>query len=164
MKPVYPIAGVALVSAVIAVLGEPFVEDNAEFFLAVVTLFAVFGGFLVAVLSIGGDSVIAQKGSWAKLELLRDPAIARMDRAKLLFYAYLLAAVLILIVLAVHKSKSPHIVSALPILCFFSLWFTVMGLLFSFALPTMLIGIQQSKIDGQIDDRRNGRDGSSGNV
>ena len=154
MKPIYPIGGVVIVSAIIAWLGQPFVRENTDFFMAVVTLFAVFGGFLVAVLSIGGDSVIAQKGSWAKLELLRDPAIARMDRAKLLFYAYLTAAVLILIVLAIHKSSSPLIKTTLPIVAFFSLWFTVMGLLFSFALPSMLIGIQQSKIDGQIEARR----------
>jgi hypothetical protein len=154
MKPIVPITTVALVSLGVAWFGEPFVRENTDFFLATVTLFAVFGGFLVAVLSIGGDALAAQRGSWAKLELLRDSAIARLDRAKLLFFAYLIAAALILIVLAIHKSCNPLIMSALPIISYLSLWFTVMGLLFSFALPSMLINIQQHKIDGQIEKRR----------
>jgi len=154
------IALVIMASAVIAWFGEPLVRENTDFFLAIVTLFAVFAGFLVAVMSLGGDAIVGQSGSWAKLELSRDSAIARMNRARLLFYAYLAAASLILIVLAIQKSCYPVLMAALPIVNFLSLWFTTMGLLFSFALPTMLIGIQQSRIDREIERRRGESDAS----
>lgn len=155
MRPIYPITLVVIFSAVIAWFGAPLVRENTDFYLAIVTLFAVFGGFLVAVMSIGADSALARSGSWATLELMRDSAIARMDRARLLFYSYLLSATLILIVLAIQKSCYPWLVLVFPTINFFAIWFTAMGLLFSFALPSMLIGIQKSKIDGQIENDRN---------
>lgn len=154
MKRAVRILSVIVVSGFVAWFSGPLVRDNENVFLAIVTLFSVFGGFLVSVMSIGGNSVTSNQGTWARLELGRDSSIARMDRARLLFYAYLIAATLILVVLAIHKSQSPFLMLIFPVVNFLSLWFTVMGILFSFALPSMLIGIQQSKIDAEIERRR----------
>ena len=83
-----------------------------------------------------------------------------MDRARLLFYAYLTAAALILIVLALQKATDPCLVKALKYINFLCLWFTGMVILFSFALPSMLIGIQRARIDGEIERRRGGGNSS----
>lgn len=148
------IIAVIAVCGFAAWFGEPFVRGNSEFFIAIVTIFAVFGGFLVAVMSVSGERLVGKPGSWQVIELGRDAAIHRMNRAQLLFYVYLVAAVLILIVLALQKTCDPVMLIALKWINFLSLWFTAMGILFSFALPTMLNGIQQAKIDAEIEDRR----------
>ena len=72
MKRPIIITAVIFVSAGLACLGEPFVRANTEFLLAVVTLFSVFAGFLVAVMSLGGAPLVESKGKWATLELRRD--------------------------------------------------------------------------------------------
>lgn len=148
------IIAVIVLSAVAAWFGEPFVRGNSEFFIAVVTIFTVFGGFLVAVMSVSGERLIGKPGSWQVIELGRDAAVHRMNRAQLLFYIYLIAAVLIIVVLALQKSCDPVLSIILKWVDFLGLWFTAMGILFSFALPTMLNGIQQAKIDAEIEDRR----------
>jgi hypothetical protein len=111
-------------------------------------------------MSIAGEPLIAKSGSWTLLELNRDKAINRMNRAQLLFYIYLLAAALILIVLALQKTCDPILLVALRWTNLAALWFATMGVLFSFALPTMLIGIQKARIDGEIDRRRDGSNSS----
>lgn len=154
MKRLFLILAVAAISGAIAWFAEPHVRGNTDFFVAIVTIFSVFGGFLVAVLSIAGEPLIAKGGRWTRLELNRDGAIHRMNRAQFLFYIYLLAAVLILIVLALQKTCDPVLMVVLRGINLAALWFAVMGVLFSFALPSMLIGIQKAKIDGEIETRR----------
>ena len=148
------ILGVAVVSGFIAWIGEPLMRNNADLLVAIITLFAVFGGFLVAILSIAGEPLVAKDGSWRRLELNRNATVQRMDRARLLFYAYLIGSKLIIIVLALAKSSDPRILGILKYANYVCLWFTSMGVLFSFALPSMLIGIQQSRIDDEIERRR----------
>jgi hypothetical protein len=139
-----------LLSAAIAWFAEPLVRENTDFMIAVVTLFAVFGGFLVAVMSIAGEPLVSKDGSWRSIELKRDEVIHRMDRARLLFYSYLTSATLILIVLAFHKSCDPVVIGLIRYVNIVGLWFTTMGVLFSFALPSMLIGIQKDRIEGSM--------------
>lgn len=148
------IAVVVVVSGWLAWLSEPLARQNNDLLVAAMTIFSVFGGFLVAVMSIGGEPLIAKTGNWRKIELGRDAAVNRMDRARLLFYAYLIASCLILIVLALQKSNDPTIIRVLWYVNYLCLWFTCMGILFSFALPSMLIGIQQARIEEEINRRK----------
>jgi hypothetical protein len=154
MSRIAGITCVAVISALIAWVAEPHVRGNTEFFVAIITIFSVFGGFLVAVLSIAGEPLVGKPGGWAILELNRDKAINRMNRAQLLFYLYLLSAVLILVVLALQKTRDPILMRAFQWIDLTGLWLAIMGVIFSFALPTMLIGIQKSRIDGEIEHRR----------
>lgn len=150
----YQILAVALVSAAIAWFAEPHVRDNKDFFVAIVTIFSVFAGFLVAVMSIAGEPLIAKGGTWAVLELSRDDAIHKMNRAQLLFYVYLIAAALVLVVIALQTTHDPLLKEVLRWADLVGMWFACMGVLFSFALPTMLLGIQKARIDAEIDRRR----------
>ncbi len=148
------IAIVIVVSGLFAWISEPYARNNTDLFMAIITMFSVFGGFLVAVMSIAGEPLVSKEGSWRRLELGRDSAIHRMDRARLLFYAYLVAAMLILVVLGLQKTQDPNLLCVLKYINMLCLWFSGMGVLFSFSLPSMLIGIQQSRIDGEIDRRK----------
>jgi hypothetical protein len=144
---------VTAVSAIGAWYGQPYAHGNSDLFVAIITLFAVFGGFLVAVMSIGGDVLLAKTdASWGVLEVGRKSALGGLNRARLLFYVYLLAAFFILVAMVLEKVPHSKYVDLITKWTeFTSLWFTCMGVIFSFALPTMLIGIQQAKIDSAIE-------------
>jgi hypothetical protein len=154
MARIFKILVVVLVSAAIAWCAEPHVRDNKDFFIAIVTIFSVFAGFLVAVMSVAGDPLISKSGSWSVVELGRDTAVNKMNRAQLLFYVYLIAATLILVVIALQNTCDPLLKEVLRWTDLIGMWFAAMGVLFSFALPTMLLGIQKDRIDAEIERRR----------
>ena len=52
-----------IVAALVAYFAQPYAEDNSDLILVVTTVFTVFAGFLVAIITILGDPSLVPTGN-----------------------------------------------------------------------------------------------------
>ena len=74
-----------------AYFGQPYVRDNADAVLIIITVLTVFAGFLVAIITILGDPSDDPRGQLAGGGIRRDNTEARLITHKWLFLVYLIA-------------------------------------------------------------------------
>ena len=74
-----------------AYFGQPYVRDNADAVLIIITVLTVFAGFLVAIITILGDPSDDPGGQLAGRRIRRDNTEARLITHKWLFLVYLIA-------------------------------------------------------------------------
>ena len=66
------IFGCFVIGAVAAYYRQPYVRENSDAVLIVTTVFTVFAGFLVAIITILGDPSLVPEGSWRLVEQRRE--------------------------------------------------------------------------------------------
>jgi cytochrome bd-type quinol oxidase subunit 2 len=120
------------------------IHNNSQAINIIVTVFSILSGFLIAIITMIGDSApLINARSWRALELNRDRFITRLYRHKLLFLLYLSTLVIIFIA-SLIKGKYPEWYILLEQI-FFGLAVTSFAL--SFSLPFSLINTQVKKYD-----------------
>lgn len=152
------LCAVAAVAA--AAYGQPYVHHNADLVLVIVTVFTVFAGFLIAVITILGDPTMIPDGSWRIAESRRDNIERRLRTHVWLFVLYLLTIGLLFVGVLVQGALDDHHQVRIWIERLY-LFFGVFSFLLSFALPVSLMTLQRSRVDAEIE-RRRARDGLSG--
>jgi hypothetical protein len=147
------------VGAVAAFYCQPYVKENSDALLIVTTVFTVFAGFLVAIITILGDPSLVPDGTWRAAESRRENIEHRIIWHIWLFVLYLSTIGLIFISAVVKKA--PDDVVSLDWKVWIDrayLFVGVSSFLLSFALPFAMRKIQMDRLDREIERRRR-RDG-----
>lgn len=142
-----------IVGAVSAYYVQPFASSNPDLVLAVVTVFTVFAGFLIAIITIVGDPIMIPKGSWRVPEGGRARMEQRLYIYITLFVLYLITVGLLFVGIVLEK--------ALPVGSLWTVWFQrgylffgTTSFLLTFGLPKELLDMQRARHDAEIDRRR----------
>ncbi len=142
-------------SAAAAYYGEPYIHNNPDAVLVLVTVFTVFAGFLVGVITVVGDPALLPGGSWRLAEVRRDSIEARLVNHIWLFRLYLIAIGLLFATVIVHKAPDEIVSECVKLwigrLCLFM---GVLSFLLTFGLPGSLLKLQMARIDAEIRRRR----------
>src|SRR5690348_1999136 len=86
-----------LLGGVSAYFGQPFMRDNSDAVLIIITVMTVFASFLVAIIAIIGDPSLIPDGSWRVAEMRRDSVESRLIAHLWLFLLYLVAIALLFV-------------------------------------------------------------------
>lgn len=142
-------------SATAAYYGEPYIHNNPDAVLVFATVFTVFAGFLVGVITIIGDPTLIPEGTWRAAEVRRESIEARLVNHIWLFMLYLIAIGLLFALVIVHKAPSDIVSECIKVwvgrLCLFV---GVLSFLLTFGLPGSLLKLQMARIDAEIKRRR----------
>jgi uncharacterized membrane protein len=139
-----------------AYLGEPLVRDNSDAITILITVFTVFAGFLVAIITIVGDPALIPGGSWRIAEARRDDIESRLLRQMWLFVLYLIAIVLLFVGVLLREAAVETVSLAIKVwIARAYLFFGFLSFIITFALPASLIELQRARIDAEIARRRN---------
>lgn len=150
----------AMLAAVGAYYAEPYVKDNSDAILILTTVFTVFAGFLVAIITILGDPAMIPDGPWRVAESRRDTIEARLIVHVWLFVIYLLAIALLFIGVVIRKACAvPDDVKVWVDRIY--LFVGIFSFLLTFGLAKSLLTFQVARIDAEIKRRRD-RDKISG--
>jgi len=147
----------AAVSAAGAYYAEPFVKENPDAILILTTVFTVFAGFLVAIITILGDPALIPEGSWRVAEGRRDKIESQLIAHVWLFVIYLLAIALLFAGVVVRKAPAvPEDVKVWINRIY--LFVGIFSFLLTFGLAKSLLVFQLSRVEAEIK-RRRVRDG-----
>jgi hypothetical protein len=155
MKRAIFIAICLVLSAAAADLAQPYSINNSDLVLVVTTVFTVFAGFLVAIITILGDPSLVPSGSWRNVENRRDNIEQRIVWHIALFGLYLLTIAFIFVSVILEKVPTSIVSDE------FKAWidrghlfFGVFSFLASFGLPFALHKLQMSRLDEETERRR----------
>jgi hypothetical protein len=143
-----------LIGGVAAYYAQPAVHKNADLVLVIITVFTVFAGFLIAIITIIGDPIMIPQGSWRISELGRDRMEGRLFWHIALFFLYLLAIALLFTAVVLEKILSEHdtLKTWIERACLFV---GITSFLLTFALPASLLQMQRARYDAETERRRN---------
>jgi hypothetical protein len=145
----------AAVAGLAAYYGEPFIKDNSDALLILVTVMTVFAGFLVAIVTILGDPSLMPQGSWRVAEGNRNQMEGRLIAHVWLFGIYLAAIALMFIASLLKKAPADIVSDEIKVWISRSYLFVgVFSFLVTFALPISLLRLQRARIDAEIEQRR----------
>ncbi|MBN8958342.1 MAG: hypothetical protein J0H17_17530 [Rhizobiales bacterium] len=147
------IIGCALVGALAAYFGQPSVHKNPDLILIIITVFTVFAGFLIAIITIIGDPIMIPHGSWRIAEVRRDVMMSRLSWHVGLLICYLLTIGLLFTGVVLEKALDEHSLWRLWVERSY-LFVGVTSFLFTFALPSALVQMQSARYDAEIERRR----------
>jgi len=143
----------AFVGGLAAYFGQPAVHKNPDLILIIITVFTVFAGFLIAIITIIGDPIMIPHGSWQIAELRRDAMISRLNWHVGLLICYLLTIGLLFTGVVLEKVLDEHSLWRLWVERSY-LFIGVTSFLFTFALPAALVHMQSARYDAEIERRR----------
>lgn len=147
----------AVAAAIATPYVQPHVHHNADLILIIVTVFAVFAGFLVAVITIVGDPALIPEGSWRVAEMQLEIIDKRLVTHVWLFILYLITIAMLFACVVMGKALPDHdtLKTWVERFCVF---FSVFAFLLTFGLPIALVKTQRNRVKAEIE-RRRVRDG-----
>ncbi|MGB8900469.1 MAG: hypothetical protein WCC90_15085 [Methylocella sp.] len=150
MKVMFIIA-CAVIAAAAAYYAQPYVHDS-DVVLIIVTVFTVFAGFLIAIITILGDPSMIPEGSWRVVEIRRVNIEKRLHTHVMLFMLYLITIGLLFVGVVLHKTFSDE--CKIKTIEMLYLFFGVFSFLLSFGLPISLMKLQKARVDAETERRR----------
>lgn len=142
------------IGASTAILAPP-VSDNSDLVVIITTVFAVFAGFLIAIIAVIGDPSLIPEGSWRVAENRRDTIDKRLVWHTYLFMMYLFTIALLFVGIMIREvTSSGSVIDWRNLIERAYLFFGVTSFLLSFALPWSLKGIQSARVEAEIRRRR----------
>lgn len=146
--------GYVLVSLVCGVvggyLGQPLVHENPDANEIVITLFSILAGFLVAIMTLVGDTSLFSAISPRAHEGMRTTVLARLARQKWLFYSYL--GTLGFLFLSTLTGANWPAVKIWTERLYLGL--AIFAFLLSLRLPSLLLKLQLERHDLMIEEKR----------
>jgi hypothetical protein len=139
--------------AVGAFYSQPYMSHNADAVLILVTVFTVFAGFLIAIITIIGDPIMIPEGSWRVAEGGRDRMEGRLVWHVVLFVLYLVTIGLLFVGVIFDKALNEGDLLRIWIERAY-LFVGISSFFFTFALPAALLEMQRARYDGETDRRR----------
>jgi hypothetical protein len=147
------VAITTLIATTGAYYGHPYVSNDSDVVISVVTIFSVFAGFLIATIAIIGDPRMIHEGSWRIAEASREKMQQRLSWHITLLFIYLLTLALLFAGVILEKALPEKSVIR-DIVDGAYLFFGIEGFLLTFALPLALRKMQQEMYDAEIERRR----------
>ncbi len=142
--------GVAAAAGEVGFLyGQPLIHKNELAINVIVTVFSILAGFLVAIMTIMGESGFSSR-SWRANELNRTNIYRRLVRQKYMFYLYLVTLGLIFLSSLLSKNYQ----DACNIIERLYLGLAIFTFVLSLGLPGALMKIQMSRQDEIIKSKR----------
>jgi hypothetical protein len=133
---------------------QPYMHQNADAVLIIITVFTVFAGFLIAIITIIGDPIMIPEGSWRVAEGGRDKMERRLVLHIFLFILYLITIGLLFAGSIIDKALE-HKESLLKVWIERSyLFIGITSFLLTFALPATLLEMQKTRYDAETERRR----------
>ena len=155
------ILGCCFIGGAAAYYGQPLAHENSDAILIIITVMAVFAGFLVAIVTILGDPAMIPDGTWRIAEGRRENIEAKLITHIWLFVFYLIAIGLLFVGALLNKAPEAMVSAEWKMwIERLYLFFGVTSFLFTFGLPYSLLKFQIARIDSEIE-RRRGKDGIS---
>jgi hypothetical protein len=136
-----------------ACYAQPYMHHNADAVLIIVTVFTVFAGFLIAIITIIGDPIMIPEGSWRVAEGGRHRMEGRLVWHIVLFVFYLITIGLLFTGVILDKALDEHNALKLWIERAY-LFVGISSFFFTFALPAALLEMQRARYDAETDRRR----------
>lgn len=152
LRPIFIFTCVAI-GCLAAYFGQPAVHKNPDLILIIITVFTVFAGFLIAIITIIGDPIMIPHGSWQIAELRRDAMISRLNWHVGLLICYLITIGLQFTGVVLERILDEHSLWRLWIERSY-LFLGVTSFMFTFALPGALVHMQSARYDAEIERRR----------
>lgn len=155
IKRVIFIVSCLAVAMLVAYLAQPYTDQNSDLILFVTTVFTVFAGFLVAIITVLGDPSLVPSGSWRNVEERRFNIEQRIVWHIYLFIFYLITIALIFASIILEKVPKEIVYECIKSwITRGYLFFGVFSFLLSFALPFALHKVQMSRLDQETERRR----------
>jgi hypothetical protein len=139
--------------AVGAYYAQPYMHHNADAVLIIVTVFTVFAGFLIAIITIIGDPIMIPEGSWRIAEGGRDRMERRLVWHIVLFVLYLVTIGLLFTGVILDKALNEHDGLKMWIERAY-LFVGIASFFFTFALPAAQLEKQRARYDAETERRR----------
>jgi hypothetical protein len=136
-----------------AYFAQPYMHHNADAVLIIITVFTVFAGFLIAIITIIGDPIMIPEGSWRLAEGGREKMSRRLVMHIVLFVLYLVTIGLLFAGSILEKAISEDNIWTLWTERAY-LFMAISSFLFTFALPASLLEMQKARYDAEIERRR----------
>ncbi len=136
-----------------AYYAQPFVANNSDLVLIVITVFTVFAGFLIAIITIIGDPILISEGSWRTSEGGRARMRQRLNLHIALFTLYLITIALLFAGVIAEKAMGDYNTIRVWIERGY-LFFGITSFLLTFGLPISLIEMQTNRYDAETTRRR----------
>jgi hypothetical protein len=133
-----------------AVYGQPLIHNNETAVNVIVTVFSIFAGFLVAIMTIMGDPGAFSGRSWRANELNRGTVYNRLIRQKWMFILYLTTLGLIFAASLIKNILPDFLVWIERIY----LGAAITAFILSLGLPSSLMEIQLARHDELIESKR----------
>lgn len=145
-------AAIGLVGAYYA---HPYAKDNADLVLVVGTVFTVFAGFLVAIITILGDPTLVPGDDWKLVEVRRNRIERRIIQHVWLLMAYLVTIAILFVSVVLEKVPKELVSDKIKeTIDFVYLFVGITSFCLSFALPFALLSGQMSRLDEETERRR----------
>lgn len=144
-----------VLGAVGSYYSQPYMSKNADAVLIIITVFTVFAGFLIAIITIIGDPIMIPDGSWRLAEGGRERMERRLVWHILLFVLYLLTIGFLFAGAILEKAITGehHEIWKVWVERTY-LFMAITSFLLTFALPAALLEMQRARYDAEIERRR----------
>ncbi len=144
-----------LIGGFAAYYGQPYTKDNSDLITIMITVFTVFAGFLVAIVTVLGDPSLVPGDGWRSIESRREGLLDRLVLHSWLFVLYLVAIGFLFCGALIEKAPTAVVTENVKLWIDRAyLFFGVSAFAMSFALPWALLTIQTSRLDEEIERRR----------
>lgn len=127
----------------------PLISGNKDAVNAIITVFSILAGFLIAVTTLLTEPVLKAATTWSELQTMRSTLQRKFRRYQLLFFLYLLCLGLAIATYVIPQALAP-IRSALEY-TFTSL--SIFVFLCSLFLPTSLMQAQMERYDATLKEK-----------
>jgi hypothetical protein len=151
---IFFIVACVVLGAIGSYFSQPYMTQNSDAVLIIITVFTVFAGFLIAIITIIGDPIMIPEGSWRLAEGGREKMEHRLVWHIILFILYLVTIGFLFASTILEKAIEGHHV-------FWKVWIqrsylfmAITSFLLTFALPTALLEMQRARYDAEIERRR----------
>lgn len=134
------------------VLGGPLARGNAQAVTIMVTVFSVFAGFTIAIVTLLGDPMRLMPGSWRIGSAHRRQIKRRLHRQASLFYVYLIVLSLAFVASLFEKYAADLAIGS--ILERLAISIGVGAFIWSVGLPAVFIGAVMERLDEEVRRRR----------
>jgi hypothetical protein len=132
---------------------QPYMHHNQDAVLIVITVFTVFAGFLIAIITIIGDPIMIPEGSWRIAEGGRERMELRLICHIVLFVLYLTTIALLFAGVILDKASAEHSDVKMWVERAY-LFIGTTSFFLTFALPSALLEMQRARYDAETERRR----------
>ncbi|PYE31216.1 hypothetical protein C8J37_11213 [Rhizobium sp. PP-WC-1G-195] len=151
----YYIIAACVASILVSYFGGHLLKESTDAMNALINLFSILAGVLVAVISIVGDPSMLLPGNWrVSFEHAKDMQ-AKIANYSHLFFIYIISLLLLVVALIVKDAKVDGLNMVFPVLTFFATF----AILLSAPLPYSLMAIQKERMREETKSRKGRSDG-----
>lgn len=124
---------------------------------ALIDVFAILAGVLVAVISIVGDPSMLLPGNWRIAYVHAEEMQNRIANFSHLFFVYIMSLLLLVVGMVLKDAKAENVEGVFILMTFFSTF----GILLSIPLPYSLMALQKERMREEVKARRSRHNSNS---